>query len=100
MKKVKRAGLYSRVSTLEQSTAAQENELKEFAKNRGWNVARGYSDTISGTKESAGNLFPSRSRSIHRDVGTEGRGVATATIETINNHYKSIVFLERGLPSV
>src|ERR1035438_9197113 len=56
MKKRKRAGIYSRVSTQEQSTAAQENELKEFAKNRGWNVVRVYSDTISGTKDSRPGL--------------------------------------------
>jgi DNA invertase Pin-like site-specific DNA recombinase len=56
MKKVKRAVLYCRVSTQEQSTAAQESELKEFAKNRGWDVARVYSDTISGTKDSRPGL--------------------------------------------
>jgi predicted site-specific integrase-resolvase len=56
MKKVKRAGVYCRVSTQEQSTAAQETELKEFANNRGWEVARVYSDTISGTKDSRPGL--------------------------------------------
>jgi DNA invertase Pin-like site-specific DNA recombinase len=56
MKKVKRAAVYSRVSTQEQSTAAQESELKEFATNRGWDVVRIYSDTISGTKDSRPGL--------------------------------------------
>ena len=56
MKRTKRAGVYCRVSTQEQSTAAQETELKEFAKNRGWDVTRVYSDTISGTKDSRPGL--------------------------------------------
>jgi DNA invertase Pin-like site-specific DNA recombinase len=56
MKKVKRAGVYCRVSTQEQSTAAQETELKEFAKNRGWEITRVYGDTISGTKDSRPGL--------------------------------------------
>lgn len=56
MKKMKRAAVYSRVSTQEQSTVAQENELKEFAKNRGWDVTRVYGDTISGTKDSRPGL--------------------------------------------
>jgi len=56
MKKTKRAALYSRVSTQEQSTAAQESELKDFATNRGWDVVRIYSDTISGAKDSRPGL--------------------------------------------
>ena len=56
MKRIKRAGVYCRVSTQEQSTAAQETELKEFAKNRGWDVVKIYSDTISGTKDSRPGL--------------------------------------------
>ena len=54
--KVKRVAIYTRVSTQEQSTKAQEAELKEFAKNRGWEVTRIYSDTISGTKDSRPGL--------------------------------------------
>ena len=44
----KRAALYVRVSTGAQDTKAQESELKEYAKNRGWEVTRVYRDTISG----------------------------------------------------
>jgi DNA invertase Pin-like site-specific DNA recombinase len=46
-KKVK-AAVYARVSTLEQDTAAQENELKQYVKSRGWEVFRVYKDKISG----------------------------------------------------
>jgi DNA invertase Pin-like site-specific DNA recombinase len=46
--KQKRAGLYMRVSTSDQSTDAQESELKEYAEKRGWAV-RVYADRgISG----------------------------------------------------
>ena len=56
MKVKKRVGVYVRVSTQEQSTKAQENELREFAKARGWEVTRVYSDTISGTTKSRPGL--------------------------------------------
>lgn len=52
MKKQKRAVFYTRVSTAEQNTAAQESELRQFAKNRGWDVTRVYSDKISGKTSS------------------------------------------------
>jgi DNA invertase Pin-like site-specific DNA recombinase len=52
MVKVKRAALYVRVSTAEQSTKAQEAELKTFVEQRGWIVKKIYADTISGTKDS------------------------------------------------
>lgn len=49
--KQKRAGLYVRCSTADQSTNAQESELREFAERRGWLVHRVYSDKgISGAK--------------------------------------------------
>jgi DNA invertase Pin-like site-specific DNA recombinase len=48
--------VYSRVSKAEQSTIAQEPELKEFAKNRGWEVTRIYSNQISGAKDSRPGL--------------------------------------------
>jgi DNA invertase Pin-like site-specific DNA recombinase len=50
MQKAKRAGLYVRVSTAGQNTRAQETELKMYAKNRGWVVARVYADQISGAE--------------------------------------------------
>jgi DNA invertase Pin-like site-specific DNA recombinase len=56
MKGKKRVGVYIRVSTQDQSTKAQESELREFAKNRGWEVTRVYSDTISGTTKSRPGL--------------------------------------------
>jgi DNA invertase Pin-like site-specific DNA recombinase len=51
MEKNTRAALYTRVSTSEQSTKAQESELKAYAANRGWVVKQIYSDTISGAKD-------------------------------------------------
>jgi DNA invertase Pin-like site-specific DNA recombinase len=51
MQKIKRAALYVRVSTSDQSTKAQESELKEYAENRGWVVNRVYADKISGAKD-------------------------------------------------
>lgn len=52
MTRKQRAGLYVRVSTNEQNTEAQEVELREYAKNRGWEVAKVYRDTMSGAKNS------------------------------------------------
>jgi len=54
--KVKKVAVYTRVSTQDQSTKAQESELREFAKNRGWEITRVYSDTISGTAKSRPGL--------------------------------------------
>lgn len=42
---------YSRVSTEDQSTAAQLIELRAVAKQRGWNVLGEFEDVISGTKK-------------------------------------------------
>jgi DNA invertase Pin-like site-specific DNA recombinase len=56
MKRTKRVAIYARVSTSEQSSAPQENELREFAVNRGWEVAGVYSDVISGAKDSRPGL--------------------------------------------
>jgi DNA invertase Pin-like site-specific DNA recombinase len=41
---------YVRVSTTEQSTKAQERELREYIMNRGWSLTRIYADQISGVK--------------------------------------------------
>jgi DNA invertase Pin-like site-specific DNA recombinase len=51
MQKPKRAALYVRVSTSEQSTKAQESELKKYAGQRGWKITRVYADKISGAKD-------------------------------------------------
>jgi DNA invertase Pin-like site-specific DNA recombinase len=56
MKKQQRVAIYTRVSTTDQSTKAQEKELKEYAAHRGWAITRQYSDTISGAKESRPGL--------------------------------------------
>lgn len=52
MGKPPRAALYVRVSTDQQTTEGQERELREYAKNRGWELARVYKDKISGAKHS------------------------------------------------
>jgi DNA invertase Pin-like site-specific DNA recombinase len=49
MAKTTKVGIYTRVSTDGQNTEGQESELKEYAKNRGWEVGRIYRDKISGT---------------------------------------------------
>jgi Site-specific recombinases, DNA invertase Pin homologs len=50
-KKQLRAGLYLRISTGEQNMQGQELELMEYARHRGWEVAKIYRDTISGAKD-------------------------------------------------
>ena len=42
--KKKRAALYTRVSTGEQSTAMQVDELTAYANNRGWEIVKIYED--------------------------------------------------------
>src|SRR3954463_12024 len=44
MREPKRAGIYLRVSTNDQSTDLQETELTDYARNRGWHIHRVYSD--------------------------------------------------------
>lgn len=51
MKKVKRAALYLRVSTGEQTTQNQRLELEAIAKQRGWEIVATYEDNgVSGAK--------------------------------------------------
>ena len=52
MERKKRAAIYVRVSTAEQNTEGQEAELKEYVKNRGWEVTKVYRDKVSGTTRS------------------------------------------------
>ena len=48
--KTKRAALYTRVSTDEQNTEAQERALREYVQRRGWKVQKIYRDQgLSGT---------------------------------------------------
>ncbi len=53
MNRPKRAAIYARVSSKEQSTGAQESELREYAKSRGWTLQKVYTDQgVSGVKDS------------------------------------------------
>jgi len=56
MPKKIRVALYSRVSTEVQNTDGQEAEMKEYAKNRGWEVTKIYRDKMSGAKSSRPEL--------------------------------------------
>ncbi len=49
-----RAGLYARVSTNDQCTDMQVDELRRIALLRGWEVVSEYTDTITGSKEGPG----------------------------------------------
>jgi len=46
----KKAGIYVRVSTRDQNSAAQETELKNYATRRGWTIHKIYADKMSGAK--------------------------------------------------
>ena len=48
--------LYIRVSTLDQRTDSQEQELKKYCRLRGWNNVVAYTDTICGAKSSRPQL--------------------------------------------
>jgi DNA invertase Pin-like site-specific DNA recombinase len=48
MEKTKKAGIYVRVSTTDQSTNAQESQLRKEAERRGFTIFKIYSDQISG----------------------------------------------------
>jgi DNA invertase Pin-like site-specific DNA recombinase len=47
---MKRAVLYMRVSTVDQHPESQLHDLQELARQRGYEIAREYTDRISGTK--------------------------------------------------
>ncbi len=47
---MKKVGLYLRVSTTDQSPAAQRCDLRQLVQQRGWQVIDEYIDTISGIK--------------------------------------------------
>ena len=46
-----RVCLYSRVSTAEQSTAMQLEELRAYCQRRQFQIVEEYTDTMSGSKE-------------------------------------------------
>ena len=47
---MKRAGLYMRVSTVDQHPETQLNDLRQMAGQRGLEIVAEYTDRISGTK--------------------------------------------------
>lgn len=49
--KMKRAAIYTRVSTGEQNADLQTRELPEFCQRRGWHLAETYSDVMTGAKD-------------------------------------------------
>lgn len=51
MEKIKRAAIYCRVSTIEQSTDNQRKELSTYAENRGWKLFYIYEERISGASD-------------------------------------------------
>ena len=55
-----RAALYARVSTADQTTDNQTDELRCYAEARGWTVTE-YTDTISGAKDRRPSLRPPQS---------------------------------------
>ena len=56
MTEPKRAFCYTRVSTDQQSTKAQEAELRNYVKRRGWTLKKIYCDKISGMKDTRPGL--------------------------------------------
>jgi putative DNA-invertase from lambdoid prophage Rac len=52
----RRAALYVRVSTVDQSNALQIRELKEYVERRGWDLMDIYQDQLSGAKASRPGL--------------------------------------------
>ena len=49
--KMKRAAIYTRISTGEQNSDLQTRELPEFCERRGWQLADTYSDVMTGAKD-------------------------------------------------
>lgn len=49
--KPKRAAIYCRVSTSDQNSDLQQNELREYCQFRKWEIMAAFTDTISGTKD-------------------------------------------------
>ena len=54
--KIKRAGLYVRVSTEDQHTESQERQLNEYVERRGWKLHKTYRDKMSGATVSRPGL--------------------------------------------
>jgi DNA invertase Pin-like site-specific DNA recombinase len=54
--KLRRAGLYVRVSTEDQRTESQERQLTEYVERRGWKLHKTYRDKMSGATPSRPGL--------------------------------------------
>ena len=73
---MKRAAIYLRVSTVDQSTANQERELRHVADRAGWDVVKVYKDHgISGAK---GREKRSQFDALHRDANARQFDVVMA----------------------
>lgn len=53
---MKRVGIYIRISTNDQKTALQNDELPEYCKYRKWQIVETYTDTVTGSKDRRPNL--------------------------------------------
>ena len=47
-----KVAIYGRVSTVEQSTAMQLGEMRDFCSRREWEIVEEYTDVMTGSKES------------------------------------------------
>lgn len=62
-----KAALYYRVSTDDQTVAPQQQELRAYAKQRGWTVAAEFTDVVSGSKSSRADLDQMMARVRQRE---------------------------------
>ena len=73
---MKRAAIYLRVSTIDQTTANQERELRQVAERAGWDVVKVYKDHgISGAK---GREKRPQFDTLHRDANARQFDVVMA----------------------
>jgi DNA invertase Pin-like site-specific DNA recombinase len=70
MAKKIRVAMYSRVSTAIQNTDGQEAEMKEYAKNRGWEMTRIYRDKMTGARTSRPALDELMADAMKRKMDT------------------------------
>ena len=109
MKGKKRVAGYVRVSTSDQSTKAQEHELRQYVKIRGWSLARIYDDRISGVKSARPALdevlADARKRKFDCVVVTRidrlGRSVShlLQVLQTLKDHGVEFISLSEAIDS-
>ena len=63
-----KAAIYARVSTDEQTTDNQVNELKMVADRNGWEIEAIYADTISGAKSKRPELEKLRKAVMRKEI--------------------------------